>query len=219
MGEHYWGTHGEAVIVREANLVRKPSELPWEKAACYGLCGLTAYRMLRRARLSQGETLLVVGAGGGVATAAVVLGQRLGARVFATSRDPGKCKRAIELGALDAFTTGGDPVPIKADVVVDSAGSPTWSLSVRALRPGGRLVTCGGTGGVAVELNLPRLFLSQQEVIGSTMGTFTEFDELTALVADGLPVTVDGVYELNDYRAALERLASGAQFGKVVLRH
>jgi len=219
MGEHYWGTHGEAVIVREANLVRKPSELPWEKAACYGLCGLTAYRMLRRARLSQGETLLVVGAGGGVATAAVVLGQRLGARVFATSRDPGKCKRAIELGALDAFTTGGDPVPIKADVVVDSAGSPTWSLSVRALRPGGRLVTCGGTGGVAVELNLPRLFLSQQEVIGSTMGTFREFDDLTALVADGLPVTVDGVYELNDYRAALERLASGAQFGKVVLRH
>jgi zinc-binding alcohol dehydrogenase/oxidoreductase len=207
------------VIVREANLVAKPPELPWEEAGSYGLCGLTAYRMLRRAHLAQGETLLVVGAGGGVATAAIVLGQRLGARVFATSRDPGKCRRAVELGAVDAFATEGDPVPVKADVVVDSAGSPTWALSVRALRPGGRLVTCGGTGGVAVELNLPRLFLSQQEVIGSTMGTFKEFDELTALVAGGLPVTVDGAYELKDYPAALGRLASGAQFGKVVLRH
>lgn len=219
MGEQYWGTHAESVIVREANLVRKPPEMAWEEAGCYGLCGLTAYRMLSRARLSQGETLLVVGVGGGVATAALVLGQRLGARVFATSCDATKCKRALELGAIEAFTTEGDPVPIKADVVVDSAGRPTWAMSMRALRPGGRLVTCGGTGGVDVELNLPRLFLRQHEVIGSTMGTFKEFDELTALVASGLPVVVDGVYDMADYPAALERLASGAQFGKVVLRH
>jgi zinc-binding alcohol dehydrogenase/oxidoreductase len=219
MGEHYWGSHGEHLIVREANLVAKPPGLSWEEAGCYGLCGLTAYRMLRRARLSHGETLLVVGAGGGVATAAIALGQRLGARVFATSRDPAKCKRALDLGALEAFTTQGDPVPIKADVVVDSAGSPTWAMSVRALRPGGRLVTCGGTGGTGVELNLPRLFLSQQEVIGSTMGTFREFDELTALVAAGLPVRVDSVHDVADYPAALARLASGEQFGKVVLRH
>ena len=103
MGEHYWGTHGESVIVGEANLVRKPPEMAWEEAGAYGLCGLTAYRMLRRARLSQGETLLVVGAGGGVATAALVLGQRLGARVFATSRDAGQmqaCPRARGAGGF-----------------------------------------------------------------------------------------------------------------------
>jgi zinc-binding alcohol dehydrogenase/oxidoreductase len=219
MGEHYWGSHGEAVVVRDANLVRRPAELSWEEAGAYGLCGLTAYRMLRRARLSAGETLLVVGAGGGVATAAIGIGQRLGALVVATSRDPAKCQRAIDLGAVEAFVSLGEPVPVKADVVIDSAGTPTWSLSMRALRPGGRLVTCGGTGGVGVELNLARLFLSQQEVIGSTMGTFREFDEVTALVASGLAVVVDSVYDLDDYPSALERLESGAQFGKVVLRH
>lgn len=219
MGEHYWGAHGESVVVGEANLVPKPPGISWEEAGAYGLCALTAYRMLRRARLSTGETLLVVGAGGGVASAALGIGQRLGARVFATSRDPAKCERAKQLGALDAFVSGGDPVPVKADVVLDSAGSPTWSLSMRALSPGGRLVTCGGTGGVTVEVNLARLFLSQHEVIGSTMGTFREFDEVTALVADGLPVVVDSVHDLQDYPAALERLESGGQFGKVVLRH
>jgi zinc-binding alcohol dehydrogenase/oxidoreductase len=219
MGEHYWGSHGQSVIVREANLVPKPAELSWEEAGAYGLCGLTAYRMLRRARLAAGETLLVVGAGGGVASAALGIGQRLGARVFATSRDEAKCRRAMQLGALEAFVTRGEPVPLKADVVLDSAGSPTWSLSMRALKPGGRLVTCGGTGGVGVEVNLARLFLSQHEVLGSTMGTFREFDEVTALVASGLPVVVDSVYGLEDYPSALEHLESGAQFGKVVLRH
>jgi zinc-binding alcohol dehydrogenase/oxidoreductase len=219
MGEHYWGSHGESVIAGEANLVRKPPALSWEEAGAFGLCWLTAYRMLRRARLSAGETLLVVGAGGGVAGAALGLGQRLGARVFATSRDPAKVERAIALGAVDAFVSDGQPVPVKADVVLDSAGSPTWSLSMRALKPGGRLVTCGGTGGVEVELNLARLFLSQHEVIGSTMGTFREFEGVTGLVANGVPVVVDNVFDLEDYPSALTRLESGAQFGKVVLRH
>jgi zinc-binding alcohol dehydrogenase/oxidoreductase len=219
MGEHYWGSHGESVTVGEANLVAKPPQLSWEEAGAYGLCGLTAYRMLRRARLSAGEALLVVGAGGGVASAALGLGQRFGAQVFATSRDPGKCQRALDLGAVDAFVSRGDPVPVKADVVLDSAGSPTWSLSMRALKPGGRLVICGGTGGVGVEVNLARLFLSHHEVIGSTMGTFREFDEVTALVAAGVPTVVDSVFDLEDYPLALARLDSGAQFGKVVLRH
>ena len=219
MGEHYWGSHGESVIAGEANLVAKPPGLSWEEAASYGLCGLTAYRMLRRARLAPGETMLVVGAGGGVACAALTIGLRLGARVFATSRDPAKCQRAIELGAIDAFTSQGEPVPVKADVVVDSAGGPTWALSTRALRPGGRLVTCGATGGGAVELSLPRLFLGHHEVIGSTMGTFREFAELTALVSMGLPVIVDSAYDQSGYLSALERLRSGKQFGKVVLRH
>jgi NADPH:quinone reductase-like Zn-dependent oxidoreductase len=184
MGEHRWGAHGRSVVVGEANLVARPAGRTWEEAGAYGLCGLTAYRMLRRARLRTGETLLVIGAGGGVATAALVLGQRIGARVFATSRHP--AKRATAMSAL---------------------------------RPGGRLVICGGTGGSKVELNLPRLFFGQYEVIGSTLGTFAEFEQLTALVTGGLPVVVDSVYPLAEYPAALDRLAAGDQFGKVVLLH
>ncbi|HUC13419.1 MAG TPA: alcohol dehydrogenase catalytic domain-containing protein [Acidimicrobiales bacterium] len=218
MGEHYQGAHGELVVVREANLVAKPASLSWEAAAAYGLCGLTVYRMLRRARLVAGETLLVVGAGGGVGSAALALGQRMGAQVYVTSRDPAKRAHAIELGALGAFPSG-EKIPLKADVVVDTAGGPTWALSMGALAPGGRLVTCGGTGGGRVEVNLPRLFFGQFEILGSTMGTFREFDELTRLVAGGLPVHVDSVYPLADYPLALARLEAGVQFGKVVLRH
>ena len=132
MGEHYQGAHGELVVVREANLVAKPPSISWETAAAYGLCGLTVYRMLRRARLVAGETLLVVGAGGGVGSAALALGQRMGAQVYVTSRDPAKRAHAIELGALGAFPSD-EKIPLKADVVVDTAGSPTWALSMGAL--------------------------------------------------------------------------------------
>jgi zinc-binding alcohol dehydrogenase/oxidoreductase len=218
MGESRWGAHAASVIIGEANAVPKPVAVSWDEAAAYGLCGLTAYRMLRRARLSAGETLLLVGAGGGVAAAALSLGVHFGARVFVTSRQADKRARALSLGAVDAFATG-EKIPVKADVVVDSAGAPTWALSMGALRRGGRLVTCGGTGGGKVELNLPRLFFGQFEIIGSTMGTFREFDELTALVGAGLPVVVDSTYGFDDYPEALARLESGAQFGKIVLRH
>jgi len=216
MGEHYWGAHAAGVLVGEANLVAKPTGTSWEEAGAYGLCGLTAYRLLRRARLQSGEVLLVVGAGGGVAAAALTLGARWGARVFATSRDARKRARAIELGAEDAFPTG-EGAPLKADVVVDSSGAATWRTSLAALRPGGRLVICGGTAGAKVELALPQLFYRHLEVMGSTMGTFREFEELTNLVATGLPVVVDSAFSFEDYPAALAKLGAGEQFGKVVL--
>ncbi len=219
MGEHYWGAHGDLVLVGEANLVARPVGSSWEEAGSYGLCGLTAYRMLRRARLAAGQALLVVGVGGGVSSAALLLGVVMGARVFATSRDPLKRARAVELGALEAFGSAGDGAfPIKADVVLDSAGAPTWERSTRSLRPGGRLVLCGATGGAKVQLDLPKLFFGQQEVIGSTMGTFREFAEMTGL-AGRLPVVVDQVFDLGEYPAALAKLRSGSQFGKIVLRH
>jgi zinc-binding alcohol dehydrogenase/oxidoreductase len=216
LGEQYWGGHGEAVIVGAANLVARPPRLSWQEAAAYGLCGLTAYRMLRRARLRAGERLLVVGAGGGVATAAIMLGQWMGATVYATSRDADKRRQAVEYGAADAFDSA-EPFPIKADVVVDSAGAATWDRSLRALAPEGRLALCGGTAGAEVKLNLPRLFFKQHEIIGSTMGTFREFAELTALMIDGLPVIVDQVYEWDRYPEALARLEAGSQLGKIVL--
>lgn len=224
MGEHYWGAHGQYVLVGERNLVAKPASLGWEEAAAYGLCGLTAYRMLRRARVGPEDTVVVTGAGGGVATAAIALAHHLGAAVLATSRDPAKCERAKALGAsevfvVDASGSGGEHLAGRADVVVDSTGSPTWRLAFSALRPGGRLVLCGATGGGKVELSVPKLFFGQFEVIGSTMGTFEEFDALTDAVASGLAVAVDSTYALVDYPSALERMDSGHQFGKISLRH
>lgn len=219
MGEHRWGAHAEFVVVPAANVVARPPSRTWEESAAYGLAYLTAWRMLRRARVHAGETVLVVGVGGGVSSAGMVLARAMGARVFATSRQEAKRRRAVELGAEDAFDTDAD-FPIKADVVLENVGGPAFERSLRALVPGGRLVTCGGTAGPKVEISLPRLFFKQHEIIGSTMGSYAEFAEVTALVANGLPVVIDDVVEgLDAFPAALARLAAGEQLGKLVLRH
>jgi NADPH:quinone reductase-like Zn-dependent oxidoreductase len=174
--------------------------------------------MLRRARLAPGETLLVVGVGGGVASAACVLGVWLGARVFVTSTSEAKRAAALAMGAQDAFASDED-WPITADVVVETVGPATWHRSIRALRPGGRLVVSGGTSGPTVEIAIPRLFFKQHEIIGSTMGSYEEFDQATRLVEQGLPIPIDAVYDYADYPAALEHLRAGKQLGKIVLRH
>jgi zinc-binding alcohol dehydrogenase/oxidoreductase len=218
VGEHRWGGHGELLVVPGRNVVARPAGCSWEECAAYPLATLTAWRMLRRAALTAGESVLVVGVGGGVSTAALALAGRLGAVVYATSRDDAKRKQAIALGAADAFASDAD-WPVQVDVVVESVGPATWDRSMKALRPGGRLVVCGGTSGQTVELSLPRLFFKQIEIIGSTMGSYPEFADVTRLVAQGLPVTVDEAFDLEDYPAALERLREGAQLGKVVLRH
>jgi zinc-binding alcohol dehydrogenase/oxidoreductase len=218
LGEQRWGGHAEGVVVPEHNVLARPKGRTWEECAAYPLCHLTAWRMLRRARLRAGETLLVVGIGGGVSSAALALGLHLGARVFVTSTSDEKLARAVELGAEEGFRSDAD-WPVRADVVVESVGPATWDRSVRALRPGGRLVVCGGTSGPEVTVSLPRLFFKQYEIIGSTMGSYEEFARVTAFVEAGLPVLVDEVFELADYPAALDRLAAGGQLGKVVLRH
>jgi zinc-binding alcohol dehydrogenase/oxidoreductase len=218
VGEHRWGGHGELVVVPGRNVVPRPIGRSWEECAAYPLATLTAWRMLRRARVTAGESVLIVGIGGGVSAAATALALRLGAVVYATSRDEAKRRRAVELGATDAFDSVGD-WPVKVDVVVESVGPATWERSVKALRPGGRLVVCGGTSGQTVQINLPQLFFRQIEIIGSTMGSYPEFDQVTRLVEQGLSVQVDEVFDLADYPAALDRLDAGAQLGKVVLRH
>lgn len=219
LGEERWGGHGEGVVVPAANVVPRPAGRSWEECAAYPLATLTAWRMLRRARLVAGETVLVVGIGGGVALAALALARRSGARVVVTSRDEAKRQRALELGADEAIDSNLERWPVQADVVVESVGPATWDRSVRSLKRGGRLVLCGGTSGTKVELNLPRLWFAQHEVIGSTMGSYREFDEVTNLVAAGLPVHVDVVEPVDAYPAAVERLAKGEQMGKIVLRH
>ncbi len=218
-GEHDRGGHANFALAPARNIVKRPANRTWEECAAYPLCYLTAWRMLQRARLSAGDTLLVVGIGGGVATAALALGNAIGAHVAVTSRDPMKRERALALGAVAAFDSADAKWPIQADVVVESVGPATWEQSVRALKSGGRLVLCGGTSGTSVELNLPRLFFKQIEIIGSTMGSYQEFAEVTALVEGGLPVVVDEVYPLTDYLDALARLEDGSQLGKIVLSH
>lgn len=218
VGEHRWGGHADLVVVPGRNVVPRPAGVAWEACAAYPLATLTAWRMLRRARLTAGESVLIVGIGGGVSTAALALARRLGATVFATSRDATKRRRAVAAGAAEAFDSEAD-WPVRVDVVVESVGPATWDRSVGVLRAGGRLVVCGGTSGPKVEVDLPRLFFKQIEIIGSTMGSYPEFDQVTRLVEQGLPVQVDEVFDRSDYPAALERLRRGEQLGKVVLRH
>ena len=218
VGEQRWGGHGELLVVPARNVVARPPGRSWAECAAVGLAGLTAYRMLRRGRLRAGESVLIVGVGGGVSMAALSLAVHMGAEVFVTSRDRVKRARAVELGAIAAFETG-ESLPVSCDVVVESVGPATWEASMAALRPGGRLVVCGGTSGPTVELNLPRLFFKQYEVIGSTMGGYGEFSALMSLVDQGLKVAVDSEMALSDYPTGLSRLAAGEQMGKVVLHH
>jgi zinc-binding alcohol dehydrogenase/oxidoreductase len=218
LGEHCWGGHGEFCVVPAHNLEPKPAGRSWAEAASYPVCATTAWRMLRRARLRPEDTVLVTGIGGGVATAAMILAKQAGAKVFTTSRDEGKRARSIELGADDSFDSEG-PYPVTTDIVVDSIGPATWDHAVRTLRQGGRMCVCGGTSGQKVELNLPRLFFKQLDIIGGTCGSQEEFRHVTGLMADGLPVVIDEVVPLEEYPEALERLRTASQLGKIVIEH
>jgi NADPH:quinone reductase-like Zn-dependent oxidoreductase len=175
--------------------------------------------MLRRSRVAAGQTVLVVGIGSGVSCAALAIARRMGAEVVVTSRDENKRAEALGLGAVAAYDSAADRWPVQADVVIESVGPATWERSVRSLRSGGRLVVCGGTSGAEVSLSLPRLFFKQYEIIGSTMGSYEEFAEVTRLVDQGLPVHVDAEIDLADYPRALQRLERAEQLGKIVLRH
>jgi NADPH:quinone reductase-like Zn-dependent oxidoreductase len=218
-GEHCWGGHATHAVAPGRNVVRRPAGRTWEECAAYPLASLTALRMLRRARVEPGETVLVVGIGSGVSCAALALARHLGCEVVATSRDAAKREQALAMGASAVVDSASERWGVEADVVIESVGPATWEQSVRSLRPGGRLVVCGGTSGPTVQLNLPRLFFKQFEIIGSTMGSYEEFAQLTRLVEQGLAIHVDGVLPLDDYPAALARLEAGQQLGKIVLRH
>ena len=223
MGEHHSGTLAEYVVVPAGNALLKPSALGWEVAGSFGLVTATALRMLERARLAAGETVLIPGIGGGVSAAALLLAKSIGAQVFVTSRSPEKIAWAIEHGAEAGFDSteeyskemaghGG------ADVVVENVGKATWNQSLRSLKRGGRLVTCGATSGPKVELTIPVLFFKQLELIGSSMATRSQFARALHLVASGeVDSPVDSVYDFDDFPAAVRHLDSGDQIGKVVL--
>jgi NADPH:quinone reductase-like Zn-dependent oxidoreductase len=218
LSELYDGTLAEQVVVPAANVLPKPPELDWADAVCLPTAWLTAYRMLfTQADLRPGQTVLVQGAGGGVATAAIALARTAGLTVWATSRDEDKRTRALELGAHEVFESGAR-LPAKVDAVMETVGRATWEHSLRALRPGGTLVVSGATTGADPSADLRRLFFLQLRVVGSTMGTRDELRDLLQLCATtGLRPVVDDVRPLADARASFERLASGDVFGKLVL--
>ncbi|MGH7515986.1 MAG: zinc-binding dehydrogenase [Gemmatimonadales bacterium] len=228
IGEHTAGTAAEYLVVPEANLARVPEGMPWDRAAGFSLVTLTAWRMLTtRAGLRPGESLLIWGIGGGVAQAALQIAKLIGAYAIVTSGSPEKLEAARTLGA-DAVLdhSRGDVVAgvreltagRGVDVVVDSVGQATWEKSLRALRRGGRLVTCGATTGPSVSLDLRRLFWHQWTLLGSTMGSRGEYREIVRLAALGrLWPVVDRVVPLDAAVDALRRLAAGQQFGKLVI--
>ncbi|MBC3990765.1 zinc-binding dehydrogenase [Streptomyces sp. AC563] len=217
--ERYQGTFAERVAVPEWNVLRKPKELSFEEAACLPTAWLTAYRMLfTNAGVRPGDSVLVQGAGGGVATAAIVLAKAAGLRVYATSRDEAKRARAMELGAVAAVEPGAR-LPQRVDAVIETVGAATWSHSVKSLRPGGTLVISGATSGPspkAAELN--RIFFLELKVVGSTMGTKDELEGLLNFcAATGVRPVIDTVLPLDRAREGFAKMAEGDLFGKVVL--
>lgn len=217
--EKYQGTFAERVAVPQWNVLPKPKELSFEEAACLPTAWLTAYRMLfSNAGVRPGDSVLVQGAGGGVATAAVVLGVAAGLRVFVTSREESKRRRALELGAEGAFETGAR-LPLRVDAVLETVGAATWSHSVKSLKPGGTLVIAGATSGPnppAAELN--RVFFLELKIVGSTMGDKNELAGLLSFCsAKGVRPVIDTVLPLDRAREGFEKMAGGELFGKVVL--
>jgi NADPH:quinone reductase-like Zn-dependent oxidoreductase len=218
LSERYQGTLAERVAVPRRNLVPKPAALSFEEAACLPTAWLTAYRMLfTQARVTPGSTVLVQGAGGGVATALISLGAAAGVRVWATSRDAEKATRALELGADQVFESG-SRLPERVDAVMETVGEATWRHSLRAVRPGGTVVLSGATSGRTAETELARIYFLQLRVQGSTMGTRDELSRLIAFCEHtGVRPVIDRVLPLRDAREGFAAMERGEVFGKVVL--
>jgi NADPH:quinone reductase-like Zn-dependent oxidoreductase len=229
LGEHKPGTLAEYVVVPARNVARVPETIPIELAAAFTLTTLTAWRMVvTRAAVTHEDEVLIWGIGGGVALAAMRIVKQIGARVWVTSSSDEKLARAAELGADEIInhrtTSVGKEIRARTSkrgvtVVLDSVGSATWSESLIALGRRGRLVTCGGTSGPMVETDVRRLFWNQWSLMGSTMGNAAEFAAVVDELREGrlLPI-VDSIHDLSRARDAFERLAEGAQFGKIVVR-
>jgi zinc-binding alcohol dehydrogenase/oxidoreductase len=228
LGDATDGTHAELISAPVANLFPKPVGWSWAEAAALPTAGVTAYRALfTRARTQPGETVLVIGAGGGVSTFAISLAAAAGARVLVSSSSPDKIERALALGAdggvtntsqgwveeLASLSAGG------VDVVVDGVGAG-MSDALACLRPGGRLAVFGARGGTAAEIDVPQLYFSQHSILATSIGDAHDFGELLTSIKNAAwrPV-LDSVRPLAELRTAHERIEAGQHFGKLVLRH
>jgi NADPH:quinone reductase-like Zn-dependent oxidoreductase len=218
LSELHPGTLAERVAVPRRNLVPKPESLSFEEACCLPTAWLTAYRMLfDRSGLHPGQTVLIQGAGGGVASAAIPLARAAGFRVWVTSREERKRDFAIECGAHEVFESGAR-LPAKVDVVIETVGKATWGHSLRSLKPGGRIVVAGATSGMDPSAELNRVFFKELEVVGSTMGTLEELGRLVSMLdLTGIRPRIDKVLPLSDVAEGLRALAAGDVLGKIVI--
>jgi len=229
LGEHLPGTLAEYITIPARNARSIPKDRPIEQAAAYTLSTLTAWRMVAtRARIKKSDNVLIWGIGGGVALAALEIVRLIGARTWVTSHSDEKLALARGLGAENtlnyATTDVGREIRVRTnkrgvDVVLDTVGEATWTQSLVALGRRGRLVTCGATSGPMVQMDVRRLFWNQWDIMGSTMGNEAEFDAVTNEFRAGrLTPLVDSVFDISQGRQAFERLQSGQQFGKIVVR-
>jgi NADPH:quinone reductase-like Zn-dependent oxidoreductase len=217
LSERYDGTFAEQVAVPRRNLIPKPAALSFTDAACLPTAYLTAYRMLfDKSGLQPGSTILVQGAGGGVATALILLGTAAGFRVWATSRSEVKREQALELGADQVFPSGAR-LPERVDAVMETVGEATWSHSLKALRPGGRMVISGATSGAMPPADLARIFFLQLSVVGSTMGSRDQLARLlTFCEQTGLRPLIDRTLPMSEAKEGFGAMINGELFGKVV---
>ncbi len=218
ISEELPGSFAEVTIVPKRNVIPKPAWLSFREAACLNVAWSTTYRMLfTRADARPGELVLVQGAGGGVATAAIAMARAAGLYVIATSRSEAKRARALELGAHEALATG-ERLREPVDLVVDTVGAATWKHSMRSLKPGGRIVTAGATTGSDTPLDLPRIFYRQTSIIGSTSATRSEtLRMLRFMQAASLRPVIDSTFPLERIHDAFARMQSPDLFGNVVV--
>lgn len=230
LGEHRTGGLAELVAVRADNVLPLPAHVSYEDAASFVLTNMTAWRMVvTQAQVKAGQDVLIIGVGGGVSSTAVQIAKLCGARVLVTSSSDAKLEKAKALGADVGINYSKEPDWTKAvfehtgkrgvDVVIENVGAATWKQSIRSLKGGGRLVTCGATSGPVGETLIPLVFWKQVHIIGSTMANRKEFHDVMSLFFAGrLKAIVDEVVPLADGADAQRRLADGKQFGKIVLR-
>jgi len=222
------GGNAEFIAVPEVNVIPIPDNLSYDEAASVPLVFLTAWHMLvSRARIKPADTVLVLGGGSGVGSAAIQICKMLGATVIATAGDDAKLQKSRELGADHTINRYKQKIAeevrritskIGVDVVFEHVGAATWDGSVRSLRPGGTLVTCGATTGPEAKFDLRVLFSRQLSFLGSYMGTMGDLHAVLPHIFSGrLKPVVDWTYPLSEARAAHERLEKSEQFGKVVL--
>jgi len=219
LSERFQGTFADKVAVPRRNVIAKPAGLSFAEAACLPTAWLTAYRMLfTQSGLKQGDSVLVQGAGGGVATALITLARAAGIRVYATSRDEIKRARALEIGAHATFDAG-ERLPERVDAVMETVGAATWSHSIKSLRPGGTIVICGVTSGDAPKAaELTRIFFLQLRVHGSTMGTRDELHKLAQFLdVTGVRPLIDREIPMEQADKGLAAVIEGDVFGKIVL--
>ncbi len=229
LGETVRGTYAQYVVVPDRNVLALPPDFPFDQAAAASLVFLTAWHsLMTRGKLQPGESILIVGAGGGVNSAALQIAKYVGAKVYVVGSNMAKLKHAEELGADELIDRSVDADWTKpvyqltqrrgVDVVVDNVGAGTLPLSMRAARKGGRILTVGNTGGAKFEFDNRYMFAKHLTYIGSTMGTRADFAQVMALIFAGqLRPVIDETFALQDAWRAHARMERGEFFGKIIL--